>query len=301
MGYKLENLQYSMRIDMFKEIRPLNNGPSPVLIFREQKVEQLHSITERNVLYDDLMMIELTTLKRLNNRDSINLQFVASNLSISVLFLEDTLVKGGLEMHLLETDMWIYEVMVYAFAAVILGFIFSLVTILCVMSCIRCILVRTGRDVPRCLKKYLKPILRDYKFLVNNKSITEKKFGSASVCYNQDKCPICLEPFGAEEKVSILKCHHVFHCFCVTEWVNRMTEKSQLCPVCNHEIRKTGPARPVPAQQEEFENELPEISLDNPEENTLRSSTETLQAMQSPDESSANIVSTEDSAPERKD
>ena len=102
--------------------------------------------------------------------------------------------------------------------------------------------------MPECLKKFIKPITHDYAFFKNNNSITEKKFNKGNIMYNQDTCTICYDLFEDNELTSILKCHHVYHCSCIKAWVDKKTEKSQLCPVCNHPIsRHTVVAQAAPA------------------------------------------------------
>jgi hypothetical protein len=49
-----------------------------------------------------------------------------------------------------------------------------------------------------------------------------------------DKCCICLAEFNSEDSVSILKCKHVFHYDCITEW---STYKIN-CPVCRENFKE---------------------------------------------------------------
>jgi len=41
-------------------------------------------------------------------------------------------------------------------------------------------------------------------------------------------CPICLDDFAVNEDVGELKCHHVFHLACITNWFRQ----SPTCPTC---------------------------------------------------------------------
>lgn len=84
----------------------------------------------------------------------------------------------------------------------------------------------------------MKPMTYDYNWMVRSKKIKEQKFQSQNVPFGQDKCSICLDCFEDGELISVLHCHHIFHVGCVKSWIDRKTDKSQLCPVCNHPIQK---------------------------------------------------------------
>lgn len=194
------------------------------------------------------LLFELNRKWRRVDGRAVTGNFMASNLSLTIIFPEDTIVNGTLAIHIFESDIWIYEMMIYIFAVLVVGFIFGMVMMLLVIACIRWYLLRVGRDVPDCLKKYIKPINHDYKFFLKNKSIVEKKFSSNQVLYSQDTCAICYDLYADGEATAVLNCHHVFHCGCVSEWVNKKTEKSQLCPLCNYPIQK--PRKPAPQESE---------------------------------------------------
>lgn len=83
----------------------------------------------------------------------------------------------------------------------------------------------------------MKPVTYDYNWMVRGKKIKEQQFQSQNVPFGQDKCSICLDSFEDGELISVLYCHHIFHVGCVKSWIDRKTDKSQLCPVCNHPIQ----------------------------------------------------------------
>ena len=43
-----------------------------------------------------------------------------------------------------------------------------------------------------------------------------------------DECPICLEPYSAENPAIVTACNHRFHLSCLYEWV----ERSDTCAMC---------------------------------------------------------------------
>lgn len=45
---------------------------------------------------------------------------------------------------------------------------------------------------------------------------------------DENMCVICLEGYGENSDVRILKCKHFFHVFCLDEWLKKKKE----CPVC---------------------------------------------------------------------
>ena len=45
---------------------------------------------------------------------------------------------------------------------------------------------------------------------------------------NQKKCSICLEDYQQNDKISILKCDHIFHNECIKKWLNN----NGTCPFC---------------------------------------------------------------------
>ena len=46
-------------------------------------------------------------------------------------------------------------------------------------------------------------------------------------------CSICLETYKRDEFLVELDCHHFFHAWCLTEWLNDEFN----CPYCRREIR----------------------------------------------------------------
>ena len=162
--------------------------------------------------------------------------FVASNLSLSIIFPEDTLVKGVFSIHIFEDDMWLYEMIISVFALLLISIISIMLCCVLCLSVLRCMIHCSGGEVPRCLRKWIKPIPRDYRFYCRNKYIREIGYSHDRVSFNQDKCSICLELFERGGDVSGLGCEHVYHIECIKGWIDRKTQKSQLCPVCNIEI-----------------------------------------------------------------
>lgn len=49
---------------------------------------------------------------------------------------------------------------------------------------------------------------------------------------NNKQCSICLDDFEMLSECKLLKCNHVFHSNCVTEWLSTYSHK---CPVCRNE------------------------------------------------------------------
>ena len=46
-------------------------------------------------------------------------------------------------------------------------------------------------------------------------------------------CSICIENFLSEDDISILKCKHIFHYICITQWI----EFKSKCPLCRADIK----------------------------------------------------------------
>jgi len=47
-----------------------------------------------------------------------------------------------------------------------------------------------------------------------------------------NECELCLEEYAAGDELLRLPCMHLFHCTCVTPWL----QKSYTCPVCQTDI-----------------------------------------------------------------
>jgi len=62
--------------------------------------------------------------------------------------------------------------------------------------------------------------------------IRVKSFKSAEISFNQDSCPICLERFREEEPVHSLNCGHVFHARCLFHWFKDKDLTTMNCPLC---------------------------------------------------------------------
>ena len=49
---------------------------------------------------------------------------------------------------------------------------------------------------------------------------------------NLSECVICLEKMKENEKLSILKCSHIYHHSCLVLWLS----KKSICPLCDTNI-----------------------------------------------------------------
>ena len=165
--------------------------------------------------------------------------FPATNLSLTVIFPEKALVKGRFAIHIFEDDIWLYNLIVTIFVVTMMSAI--LIALFCIffINCLKCWLLRLERDPPACLEKWLDPIPRDYKHLYKRKLIIEQPFAANRQVFGQEACIVCMEDFVEGEVISSLVCDHVFHICCIKNWVDKKTLKSQLCPVCNQDIRKS--------------------------------------------------------------
>ena len=47
-----------------------------------------------------------------------------------------------------------------------------------------------------------------------------------------DECPICIEPFEENDELYQLKCNHIFHTKCISEWINI----NNICPNCREVV-----------------------------------------------------------------
>src|SRR3990167_6241826 len=167
IGDKSDVFDYSVRIELFDGVWPKESGQSPVMIFRGAKISN-SKYSYRDTAASSTLQVNLFEFLRkwrhTGNTNSVSGMYTAESLSISIIFPEDTIVNGTLRLHLVETDRWLTEFMVYAFVFIVLSFV---VGVLCMLSCLGCarwFLIRTGRAVPPFLQRYIKPILRNYKF-----------------------------------------------------------------------------------------------------------------------------------------
>tara|TARA_Y100000996_G_C22156108_1_gene492533 strand:- start:150 stop:545 length:396 start_codon:yes stop_codon:yes gene_type:complete len=51
-------------------------------------------------------------------------------------------------------------------------------------------------------------------------------------CLINDECPICIEQFKGNDELYQLKCGHIFHTHCITEWINI----NNICPTCRNTV-----------------------------------------------------------------
>ena len=68
----------------------------------------------------------------------------------------------------------------------------------------------------------------NYDELLEEKELDEKSFEK----YKEEKCAICLEDFNIGNKVCNLPCLHIYHSFCIKNWL-KIKEK---CPLCGNEL-----------------------------------------------------------------
>ena len=54
-------------------------------------------------------------------------------------------------------------------------------------------------------------------------------------CLINDDCPICIESFKENDELYQLKCGHIFHTECITEWINI----NNICPTCRKVVIDT--------------------------------------------------------------
>lgn len=175
--------------------------------------------------------------RRVESRSVVGV-FPATNLSLTVIFPEKALVKGQFAIHIFEDDMWLYNLIVSVFVVTVMAAILFALFCICFINCIKCWLHRLERDPPTWLEKWVDPIPRDYAQLTRRKTITEQPFAVNRQLFGQVACVICMEDFVEGEVISSLGCEHIFHIDCIKNWVDKRTLKSQLCPVCNQDIRK---------------------------------------------------------------
>ena len=60
------------------------------------------------------------------------------------------------------------------------------------------------------------------------------------------ECIICLEDLKSQD-IAVLSCNHVVHFTCITNWMTRKNNYSEICPLCNNrgEIINVIEAQPV--------------------------------------------------------
>lgn len=56
--------------------------------------------------------------------------------------------------------------------------------------------------------------------------VNSQKYNTVDTTYNI--CSICTEEFDINDDIGILKCNHIFHTKCITEWGHYKCE----CPIC---------------------------------------------------------------------
>lgn len=156
---------------------------------------------------------------------------------MTLIFPEDTIITGKLTIHFFVSDLWILDYALYGFSLAIVFMVFTTFGFIVFLGLIRFCIEIFGGEVPSCFNRCIRPIVYGYDNYVKKKVILERMFSSSNVLYAQTDCAICLEPFVEEEQIAILRCHHVFHTGCISEWVNKKDEKSILCPVCKHDMR----------------------------------------------------------------
>lgn len=71
-----------------------------------------------------------------------------------------------------------------------------------------------------------------------NKAKTNSTFCGKHEPFVVDTCAICLEDMNTKGIYKELKCGHMFHLKCLTEWLNSGNENSHCCPTCRAPWRK---------------------------------------------------------------
>ena len=165
--------------------------------------------------------------------------FPATNLSLTVIFPEKALVKGRFAIHIVDEDNAEYTLMLVQLLMTltilaVFGLVFG-----AVKYCVRCYLLRLRGPAPECLERCLGLQQIDFDYLSKRRCISREVFSIREVLFEQDRCIVCMEDFVEGEVISSLVCDHVFHICCIKNWVDKKTLKSQLCPVCNQDIRKS--------------------------------------------------------------
>jgi hypothetical protein len=49
---------------------------------------------------------------------------------------------------------------------------------------------------------------------------------------DETECLICLEDLISKD-IAVLSCNHKIHFGCLTEWINKKNNLSEICPICN--------------------------------------------------------------------
>jgi hypothetical protein len=62
--------------------------------------------------------------------------------------------------------------------------------------------------------------------------VNSQKYNTLTTTYNT--CSICIDEFDDNDGVDILKCNHVFHTKCITEWGHYKCE----CPICRQCLKE---------------------------------------------------------------
>ena len=68
----------------------------------------------------------------------------------------------------------------------------------------------------------------NYDELLDEIELDEKSFEK----YKEEKCAICLEDFNAGNKVCYLPCLHLYHSFCIKNWLKIRVR----CPLCGDDL-----------------------------------------------------------------
>ena len=68
----------------------------------------------------------------------------------------------------------------------------------------------------------------NYDELLEEKELDEKSFEK----YKEEKCAICLEDFNIGNKVCYLPCLHIYHSFCIKNWLKIRGK----CPLCGNDL-----------------------------------------------------------------
>ena len=81
-------------------------------------------------------------------------------------------------------------------------------------------------------------IIRQQNIIIQEQNIIRQQntYSDFSMLYyhigDKKECSICLEHINKNHLIRVLKCFHIYHDECISEWLN----KKKICPECNMEF-----------------------------------------------------------------
>ena len=103
----------------------------------------------------------------------------------------------------------------------VMNFMFNIFILILLFECFRNI-IKTCRNPPVQVDNLIEPINDNYYTIIREN-------------ISPDPCSICLENYNDIEennKIVILRCSHIFHKFCIDEWIHI----NKNCPLCKRSI-----------------------------------------------------------------